>query len=310
MTTEIQTVTPETLPAIMWQNQPVITTELLAQIYDTDTDNISQNFIRNISRFTEGVHYHLLKGSDLRDFKANLLKEGQLIINKFAKSLYLWTERGTVRHAKILDTDNAWAVQDRLEDFYFQKHQSTPSTLLLESQPITKTQYGVLSSIISDIATSSGKEGTTKVALWSRFSTHFKLSSSKDLPASKFDDAKSYLESKKSEYDRGFTLAVVKKDDLLSLGYDNETKMFAVRALEQPQRKTTWNGNGHVSMILGVEGKQRLVVEEHNDMTVIMKLNDDDFVGTFETVVRELKLRGYVVMKKDDLADKLSVLVA
>jgi len=122
-------VTPETLPAIMWQNQPVITTELLAEIYGTAIDNIQMNFARNASRFIEGVHYFLLKGADLRAFKANQLKVGQLIINKFTKSLYLWTERGTVRHAKILDTDNAWAVQDRLEDFYFTKNQHVPNAL-------------------------------------------------------------------------------------------------------------------------------------------------------------------------------------
>lgn len=31
----------------------------------------------------------------------------------------LWTERGTVRHAKMLGTDKAWGVQDKLEEFYF-----------------------------------------------------------------------------------------------------------------------------------------------------------------------------------------------
>jgi hypothetical protein len=118
-----QAITPETLPAIVWQNQPVITTELLAEIYGTAVDNIQKNFERNASRFVEGVHYYLLKGADLKAFKANRLLVGQFIINKFTKSLYLWTERGTVRHAKILDTDNAWAVQEKLEDFYFSKKQ-------------------------------------------------------------------------------------------------------------------------------------------------------------------------------------------
>jgi len=72
----LSTVTPETLPIITWQNQPVITTEMLAQIYGTATDNISQNFTRNAVRFIEGVHYFLLKDSDLKEFKTDLLLEG------------------------------------------------------------------------------------------------------------------------------------------------------------------------------------------------------------------------------------------
>lgn len=105
---------------------------------------------------------------------------------------------------------------------------------LKDLAPVTKAQYGILSAIVSEIATSSGKEGTTKVALWSRFSNHFNLGSAKDLPSIKFDEAKAYLENLKADYARGFTLAIVKKDDLLALGYDSETKMFAVKALEQP----------------------------------------------------------------------------
>lgn len=233
MSTEIIAVTPETLPAIMWQNQPVITTELLAEIYGTAVKNIQMNFTNNASRFIEGVHYFVLKGTDLKAFKLQPNGIGSQISN-MVRSLYLWTERGTVRHAKILDTDNAWAVQDRLEDFYFSKNQPK-SYGLVDLPVINKTQYGILSSLIADIATASGKEGTTKVALWSRFSNHFKIGSSKDLPAMKFDDAKTYLENLKADYDRGFAIAVVKKDDLLALGYDSDTKMFAVKALEQPK---------------------------------------------------------------------------
>lgn len=129
MTTQSIALTPETLPAIMWQNQPVITTELLADIYGTEIIRIQQNFTRNAGRFIEGVHYFLLKGLDLKAFKTNYLKDSQLKIGKRTPALYLWTERGTVRHAKILDTDNAWAVQDRLEDFYFTKNQYVPNAL-------------------------------------------------------------------------------------------------------------------------------------------------------------------------------------
>ena len=131
--------TPETLPAIMWQNQPVITTELLAQIYGTAVNNIQMNFTNNANRFIEGVHYFLLKGADLKAFKANPISLGQFAINKFTRSLYLWTERGTVRHAKILDTDNAWAVQERLENFYFANQPAKPVQRDFVNEPLKIT---------------------------------------------------------------------------------------------------------------------------------------------------------------------------
>lgn len=120
-------VTPETLPAIIWQNQPVITTELLADIYGAKAIQIQQNFKNNASRFIEGVHFFKLVGAELKAFKNQLDKIELVKIAKNTAHLMLWTERGTVRHAKILDTDNAWAVQDRLEDFYFAKNQ--PATI-------------------------------------------------------------------------------------------------------------------------------------------------------------------------------------
>ena len=33
--------------------------------------------------------------------------------------LYLWTDKGMLRHAKILDNDKAWEVYEMLEDTYF-----------------------------------------------------------------------------------------------------------------------------------------------------------------------------------------------
>lgn len=104
------------MQAIIYKGQKVITTELLAQAYETDIKIISNNFNRNKERFTEGKHYYLLTGQELKDFKANPLNDECL---KFASSLYLWTERGANRHSKILDTDKAWEQFENLEETYF-----------------------------------------------------------------------------------------------------------------------------------------------------------------------------------------------
>lgn len=95
----------------------VITTELLAQVYETSTDRIKQNFNRNKENFKEGVHYFLLQGDALRAFKDEVSFSD--LVGKNASQLYLWTERGANRHCKILDTPKAWEQFDNLEETYF-----------------------------------------------------------------------------------------------------------------------------------------------------------------------------------------------
>lgn len=95
----------------------VITTELLAQVYETSTDRIKQNFNRNKENFKEGVHYFLLQGDALRAFKDEVSFSD--LVGKNASQLYLWTERGANRHCKILDTPKAWEQFDHLEETYF-----------------------------------------------------------------------------------------------------------------------------------------------------------------------------------------------
>ena len=95
----------------------VITTELLAQVYETDTNNIKNNFNNHKDNFWEGVHYYLLKGDELRAFKREVNNIDLVAPN--VNQLYLWTERGANRHCKILDTPKAWEQFDHLEETYF-----------------------------------------------------------------------------------------------------------------------------------------------------------------------------------------------
>ncbi len=109
------------MPVITHNGVPVVTTETIASLYDTVVGNIKTNFSRNAKRFIEGKHYFKLTGSVLKDFKNKVTKSNLVACAKNAKHLTLWTERGAARHAKMLDTDNAWDVFEALEDFYFAK---------------------------------------------------------------------------------------------------------------------------------------------------------------------------------------------
>ncbi|MEX5853624.1 ORF6N domain-containing protein [Providencia huaxiensis] len=116
------------MPLISHSGAAVVTTDMLADVYGTEVINIQVNHSRNKDRFVEGKHFYKLTGSILKEFKnwltkSKLVYKGSEVISKHAKSIILWTERGAARHAKMLDTDNAWDVFEALEDFYFAKKQ-------------------------------------------------------------------------------------------------------------------------------------------------------------------------------------------
>ncbi|QZN94125.1 ORF6N domain-containing protein [Symbiopectobacterium purcellii] len=114
-------ITVEVLPSIIHNQIPVVTTDLLANLYCTDVTNIKMNFSRNQDRFVVGKHYYKLEGIELKDFK-NKVTESYLVAPR-TKHLILWTERGAARHAKMLEIDQAWEVFEKLEDCYFNQRQ-------------------------------------------------------------------------------------------------------------------------------------------------------------------------------------------
>lgn len=166
----MNTINPQNLPKIHWQNQIVITTELLAKCYGAKEKQIRQNYANNKARFVEGVHFFKLEGEQLRAFKQRSFTEscgdvdslgdflGQfgfqvdvvdtaqdrdvddidsVKIARNINSLTLWTERGAARHSKILDTDLAWDMFDRLETAYF--HSARPAMAIpTETQTIIR----------------------------------------------------------------------------------------------------------------------------------------------------------------------------
>lgn len=102
-----------------YKNIRVLTTQQIAEAYETDSKVISNNFNRNRERYVEGKHFICLEGDELKVFKTNHHFDESSKINK----LYLWTQKGAFLHAKSLNTDKAWEVYDYLVDSYFEKKQ-------------------------------------------------------------------------------------------------------------------------------------------------------------------------------------------
>lgn len=118
----------------------ILTTEQLAQIYGTTTDNIKVNFNNHKSNFKENKHYFYLEGEELKEFKSQVNNVYPPIVNKFTSNLYLWTERGANRHCKILDTDKAWEQFDNLEETYFRVKENELPPMTIEDILIQNLQ--------------------------------------------------------------------------------------------------------------------------------------------------------------------------
>ena len=103
---------------IQYKSVPVMTTEQMAEFYGTDVDNIRKNFSNNSGRFVDGKHYFKVEGTELNELRL-CVNNLHVQISSKARSLTLWTEKGAARHAKILDTDQAWDVFEQLEEVYF-----------------------------------------------------------------------------------------------------------------------------------------------------------------------------------------------
>lgn len=125
------------LTRIKVNGKPVLTNLQLSNFYLCDIMRLIQNFNNNKDKFIEGVHYFKLEGADLKNFleKNNIdnfyMQNPNLYMDTFntqnqnsknlamIRKLYLWTDRGAARHAKILGSDRAWEVFDLLEENYF-----------------------------------------------------------------------------------------------------------------------------------------------------------------------------------------------
>ncbi len=104
----------------------VLTTKQIAEAYGVTKEKIIYNFNYNKDKYILGKHYIEVFGEELRRLKRTCEIQSSF---KYAKSLYLWTEKGALLHAKSLNTDKAWQVYDYLVDFYFRaKEKQTDKT--------------------------------------------------------------------------------------------------------------------------------------------------------------------------------------
>ena len=124
----------EELQIVEYEGVRVATTRQIAEAYGATPKKVSNNFNANKARYTEGKHYFLLQGEELKAFWNLSLISGQ---EKRPPKLYLWTQRGALLLAKSINTDIARKAYERLVDFYFEVKEefNPPIEKFPEEQP-------------------------------------------------------------------------------------------------------------------------------------------------------------------------------
>lgn len=102
------------------RDKKCISDKTIAEIHGMEVKHVRELINRNISRFHKEVDYVDAKVVVQNDY--NLLFDmgySQMQISK-AEHIYILSERGYAKLIKIMDTDLAWEIHDKLIDEYFE----------------------------------------------------------------------------------------------------------------------------------------------------------------------------------------------
>jgi hypothetical protein len=129
------------LPQMNYKGQSVATTAMLAVYLGSEPKHIRQNFAYHKDKFQEGVHYHTLEGAELKEFKRYTLISGSAFAPApSVTKVYIWTQKGAARHAKMLNTQPAWDLYEAMEDHYFNRSKALPPPAAPAPRPLTEEE--------------------------------------------------------------------------------------------------------------------------------------------------------------------------
>ena len=126
------------------EGKKCISDNTIAEIHSMPVTEVRKSVGRNIQRFRESVDLIDLKDvhqthNIVGDEITNNLGYTKMQISK-AEHIYILSERGYAKLIKIMDTDLAWEIHDKLIDEYFQmregQKQLTQAEILLQSAQI------------------------------------------------------------------------------------------------------------------------------------------------------------------------------
>lgn len=104
------------------ENQKVVADNIVSVIHNMKPFHVRESINKNIKRFKEGIDFIDLKQPIVEVDTLNLLIElgySKQSITQ-AKNIYILSERGYAKLIKIMNSDLAWEIHDKLIDEYFE----------------------------------------------------------------------------------------------------------------------------------------------------------------------------------------------
>jgi len=238
--------------------------ELAKALGYADEKSVSRIYTRNKEEFTAGMTA-IFTGGQI-DHPARQI-DGLGGNQGLQTGSRIFSLRGC--HLIAMFSKTAIAKQFRVWVLDILDKEVTKAQPLLESPTITKAQTGELFTRVKLIA---GESGKIRSAIWSRFQNHYHLSSYKDLPADKYEDALVYLDRLKEEYNHGSEMLYISSSELQARIEEAAKSMQGELLPKQAdiEYKLTLSG------LTELFAKKNLAIIDNNEFVAIPK---QDFEG-------------------------------
>lgn len=123
------------------EGKKCLTDKTISEIHNIPNFKIRERINDNIKRFKNKIDYIDLKGILDTDTLVNMSYSKQSITQ--AKNIYLLSERGYAKLIKIMDSDLAWDIHDKLMDEYFTMREIINSDEQLKGMALLKVAEGI-----------------------------------------------------------------------------------------------------------------------------------------------------------------------
>ena len=123
------------------ENKKCISDKTIAEIHNMRTADVRRRVFDNLNRFKENIDFIDLKRSVHQTHTLNLEELGYTKSSiTQAEHIYLLSERGYAKLIKIMDTDLAWEIHDKLIDEYFELRDEKQKPVCIEDVLIQSLQ--------------------------------------------------------------------------------------------------------------------------------------------------------------------------
>ncbi|SJO70001.1 ORF6N domain-containing protein [Clostridioides difficile] len=132
------------------EDKKCMSDKTIAEMHNQPNFKIRERIKDNIKRFKEDIDYIDLKV--IRDTDDNLellqtLGYSKMQISK-ADNIFLLSERGYSKLIKIMDTDLAWEIHDKIMDEYFNMREQLTDSYMIQSEFMKNKRYKELIKMI------------------------------------------------------------------------------------------------------------------------------------------------------------------